>query len=92
MEEYRLENKLDEGEHLIKQKFNEFESLVNEYNELKKNFDKKSESSNEQLFLTHPELFFSVNQIRFFNILSLVHSTKYRDQDYFYTREKVNKL
>jgi len=91
IKEYQFVNKLEEdSDDLIKQKFNEIKNLLDEYNELTANFEKKSELPNKQLFLTHPELFFSINQLQSLNILSLCHTGIYEKlNNFFYSREKV---
>jgi len=91
IKEYQFVNKLKEdSDDLIKQKINEIKNLLDEYNELIDNFEKKSEPPNKQLFLTHPELFFSINQLQSLNILSLCHTGIYQKlKNFFYSREKV---
>lgn len=91
IKEYQFVNKLEEdSDGLIKLKFNEIKNLLDEYNELTANFEKKSELPNKQLFLTHPELFFSINQLQSLNILSLCYTGKYQKlKNFFYSREKV---
>ncbi len=51
IKEYQFVNKLKEdSDDLIKQKINEIKNLLDEYNELIDNFEKKSELPNKQLF------------------------------------------
>ncbi len=91
IKEYQFVNKLEEdSDGLIKLKFNEIKNLLDEYNELTANFEKKSELPNKQLCFTHPELFFSINQLQSLNILSLCYTGKYQKlKNFFYSREKV---
>ena len=86
-------NQTEEIDNLITEKLKEFDKLINEYTDKRKNFienDRKFQKSdsNEKLFQDNPELFFSVDKLQAFDIHSLIYTGLFINTDFPFS-EKV---
>ena len=89
-------NQIEERDILIKQKLEEFESLIGEFGENKKNLLTNNQSfpknkTNENIILDHPQLFFSQIKLQELNIHNLIYLGIFKN-NFFPYFEKVNIL
>jgi hypothetical protein len=86
-------NQTEEIDDLITEKLKEFDKLINEYTDKRKNFTGNDQQfqiteSNEKLFQDNPELFFSVDKLQALNIHSLIYNGIFRYKNFPFS-EKV---
>jgi len=86
-------NQTEEIDNLITEKLKEFDKLINEYTDKRKNFTGNDQQfqiteSNQKLFQDNPELFFSVDKLQALNIHSLIYTGIFRYKNFPFS-EKV---